>query len=406
MFVIMMQFYSSTPAPDMHEMARALRGDGHRVWVATPDGHGDLQWETGETRAVPGVPGVRPLPASIAKIKPLSMLGERWAQIAYLFRVNRVLTEARPDIVQVNPPAYALIFPLFGPRRAGYVLDVRQAGEVARDGLLGRIKNWKSVIGLRLNARWFYDWSCYATEAAAERILGSRWDRHASVHRVGQDPAFLSWQWPGTVAQPATGPVRFVYVGTISRVRELELLLEAIRLVAERGAAFHVAFLGPDDEGGYYQRMASSLEFDGRVSFHPPLPYAKVAAFIADYDVALAYVPPRPDWKYQPTLKVLEYRALGMPIIASDNPPNREVVTEGVNGLLVEHTAPAIARAMARFVEDREFLAASTAAARSMRQGRTWADAARLYLTIVYTRLHQTKDPATMDTAGRTGGRP
>lgn len=406
MFVIMMQFYSSTPAPDMHEMARALRGDGHRVWVATPDATGDLQWDTGETRAISGVRGVRPLPAIIAKIKPLSMLGERCAQLAYLFRVNRVLTEARPDIVQVNPPAYALIFPLFGPRRAAYVLDVRQAGEVARDGILGRIKNGKSVIGLRLNARWCYDWSCYATEAAAERILGPRWDRHASVHRVGQDPAFLTWQWPTTVTRSSADPVRFVYVGTISRVRELELLLEAIRRVADRGTPFHVAFLGPDDEGGYYQRMASALGLDGTVSFHPPVPYAQVAAFLAGYDVALAYVPPRPDWQYQPTLKVLEYRALGMPIIASDNPPNREVVIEGENGLLVDHDAAAIARAMARYVDDRGFLAANTAAARSMRQGRTWADAARLYVNAVYRRFHETMDTPMMDTAGRTGGRP
>ncbi len=405
MFVIMMQFYSSTPAPDMHEMARALRGDGHRVWVATPDAAGDLQWETGEATGVPAVRGVRPLPAILSRIKPFAMLGERFTQLAYLFRVRRVLADARPDIVQVNPPAYALIFPLFGPRTSAYVLDVRQAGEVARDGLVGRIKNWRSVIGLRWNARWFYDWSCFATEAAAERILGPRWERHASVHRVGQDPSFLSWQWPSVATTPSTEPVRFVYVGTISRVRELELLLEAIRAVVHAGADLRVSFVGPDDEGGHYQRLSSSLGLDPIVQFHQPVPYARVAAFVARHDVALAYVPPRPDWNYQPTLKVLEYRALGMPIIASDNPPNREVVEDGRNGLLVEHDAVALRRAIARYATDRGFLAASTAAARMMRQGRTWADSARLYHEGVYVRIASRKRGQTPPAIARTGGR-
>lgn len=394
MFVIMMQFYSSTPAPDMHEMARALRGSGHRVWVATPDAGGDLTWETGGSDAVPAVRGVAQYPGWLERVKPLAMIAQRVVQLSFLLRVDGVVRHARPDVLQVNPPAYALAFPLLGSRKCAYVLDVRQAGEVARDGLFGRIKNWRSVIGLRWNARWFYDWSCFATEAAAERILGQHWQRYASVHRVGQDPTFLSWQWPPAEQGQRSEIVRFVYVGTISRVRDLELLLEAIREVSRRQTRFHVAFVGPDDEGGYYQQLAASWGLDPFISFHPPVAYAQVAGFVAQHDVGLAYVPPRPDWKFQPTLKVLEYRALGVPIIASDNPPNREVVTDGRNGLLVEHSVQGITTAMLRFIEDKDFLTRCTRSAREMRQGRTWAQAAQLYHDSVYVRLLRTKNPA------------
>lgn len=383
---MMLQFYSSTPAPDMHEMALALQGWGHRVLVATPDNQGNLLWNEAGAE-IARVPGPRPLPVWTTRFKPLAMLAQRAAQIAFLQRVRVCIDQLRPDVVQINPPAYAFFLPLFRRQRAAYVLDVRQAGEVAGNDLFGRIKNWRSVMTLRINARLFFDHSCFASEASAGHILGPGWSRWSSIHPVGQNPAFITHEWEATPPALRTGPVRFVYIGTISMIRQLELLLAAIRDAARVRNDFQVDFIGPDDTKGFYHKLVREWGIEHVVAIKPPVPYAAVAPAVASYDVALAYVPPLPDWRYQPTLKILEYRALGIPILASDNTPNRLEIEEGVNGILVQHRQKSIADGLLRFVADREFLHRATVTARRMRRGRTWAESAQEYLELVYVPL-------------------
>jgi glycosyltransferase involved in cell wall biosynthesis len=388
MIIVMLQFYSATPAPDMHEMATALRGWGHRVLVATPDRQGDLCFDEAGLETA-RIPGPQRTLARIARFIPISGLARRLAQFVFMIRIRAHLDTLRPDIVQVNPTMLSFLLPIYRRNQYVYLLDVRQAGEVAGNNFLGRFKNWRTVLKHRLNAHFFYHHACFASEAAAERILGPLWPRWATIHRVGQDPSFLSYQWPEGRPPMKTGPVRFVYIGTISRVRQLELLLAAIRQVTASRQDFSVDFIGPDTASGHYQRLIDDWGLESIVRFLQPVPYARVAETVAAYDVAIAYVPPVPDWQYQPTLKVLEYRALGIPILASDNAANRPIIQVGVNGLMVDHTQGSIAEGLIRFLADRDLLARISDQARRYRQGRTWADSAKEYLDLVYTPILQ-----------------
>ncbi len=387
MFIVMLQFYSATPAPDMHEMARALRKWGHRVLVATPDRRGDLCFDEGGVE-VARILGPKPMSSPLVRYLP--GFARRLAQFAFMIRVRAVLDTVRPDIVQVNPTMLAFVLPLFRRGQSVYLLDVRQAGEVAGNNFRGRFRNWRMVIKHRLNAHFFYDHACFASEAAAERILGRHWSRWATIHRVGQDPTFLTYTWPEQQQPKSTEPVRFIYIGSVSKIRQLELLLAAIRQVATARQDFVVDFVGPDSSGGYYQGLVEEWGLRGIVRFMPSIPYSQVANTVATYDVALAYVPPLPDWQYQPTLKVLEYRALGIPILASDNAANRHIIREDVNGLLVSHTQEGIAGGLMRFVTDRNYLARVSESARHNREGRTWADSAKEYVDLAYAPLLQT----------------
>ncbi len=151
--------------------------------------------------------------------------------------------------------------------------------------------------------------------------------------------------------------------------------------------AFRLDFIGPDVADGYYQALVKQMELGRLVRLLPPVPYDRVPETVAQYDVALTIVPESPaDWQYQPTIKGVEYRALGMPVIATDFAPNRELVTPEVNGLLVRNTAADIAAAMLRFVCDPAFLAQRRDKARAMRTGPTWSEVAGQYLSL-YRRL-------------------
>ena len=102
------------------------------------------------------------------------------------------------------------------------------------------------------------------------------------------------------------------------------------------------------------------------------------------HDVGLAYVPDRPTWHYQPTIKVLEYRALGMPIISTDVASHREVVEQNVNGLLCADSPEAIAEAMGQFINQPQFFEETLQNARNIRRGNSWLDIADMYISKAY----------------------
>ena len=151
--------------------------------------------------------------------------------------------------------------------------------------------------------------------------------------------------------------------------------------------AFRLDFIGPDTTGGHYHALAQHMGLGDTVRLLPPIAYDRVPETVTAYDVALTIVPESPpDWQYQPTIKGVEYRALGMPVIATDLPPNRELVSHEVNGLLVSNTADSIAAALLRFIADPAFRARCRANAQAMRDGPTWDAAATQYMDI-YRRL-------------------
>jgi glycosyltransferase involved in cell wall biosynthesis len=383
MKIALLQFYSHAPAPDYREMAAALRSWGHTVWLATPTAEGAIAWSDGQS-VVATQAGVHGR-GRHAPVPGTGWIASRLGQLSLLLRVRRFLLETGWDVIQIVPYAYDALLTIGVPRSTCCVLDVRQAGEVGGGGILGRIRNWKVRVGLRVSVRIFFDHSCFATGAAAARVLGRGWERLGSVHAVGQHPSFLGYRWgePGEV-RPTRDRVRFIYVGSISRVRRLERLLEGTRVLKEQSTLFTLDLIGTDHAGGYYQTMAVALGVGEYVRFHEPVPYDQVAAMVSGYDVAVAYAPREPDWEVQPTLKVLEFRALGMPILATESSPNRAVVTDGVNGVLTADDAVSVAGGMLRFITDRAFLKSCTERARTMRQGRTWADAAAEYDSRVY----------------------
>jgi glycosyltransferase involved in cell wall biosynthesis len=167
------------------------------------------------------------------------------------------------------------------------------------------------------------------------------------------------------------------------------LAAQELRSIANGYRDFEISLIGPDNSDGVYKELVDKLNLDSVVSVKPPVPYRDIPKILTQYDVALAIIPGHPlDWKYHPTLKVLEYRAIGMPIIATDFEPNREVVEHGINGLLVSNTPEDIAQAMQRFVCEVDFLQACRLNAQEMRQGLLWKDISGLYEQLYQSLVH------------------
>jgi glycosyltransferase involved in cell wall biosynthesis len=182
-------------------------------------------------------------------------------------------------------------------------------------------------------------------------------------------------------------PIRFIYLGALSRSRDLEPLLFAIQKVLARTDGFRVVFVGPDRAHGFYQSLVNELGLADVVTLMPPVPYEEVPELLANHAVGLAYVPDRQTWHLQPTIKVLEYRAAGLPILSSDVVSHREVVEDGINGMLVPNSAEGLAAGMMQFINDRAFLRQCQLNASKMRQAVTINEVARMYEQDVYQKL-------------------
>ncbi len=388
MHVLLAQFYSSQPTPPYDNIAAALRAHGHTAWVGTPNTAGDVVWYEGD-RIVATQPAVPRASSRLARLPGIRSLAERSRRGAQVRLVRDFIRQVNPDVVQVNATGLYRYLPVGMPRDIHFVLDVRQINEQHGTGFVGGLRS-RYLNGMRgVYSRWLYERTCFLHAAGAEHVLGPDWARWATVVPMGVDPQFLMARThDATLPTSESHPVSFIYVGRLAKRRMLERLIEAAALVRQKSGHFCLALMGYDAAEGHYQTVISQQGLADVVQIKPPVPYESVPEAVLGYDVALAYVPEIPaDWKYHPTLKVLEYRAMGLPIIASDFAPNRDVVTEGVNGLLVENDVNAIAEAMLRFISDRPFLDACRRHAQTMRMGVTWEEVAEQYVADVYTPL-------------------
>ena len=348
MRIALLHFYSARPTPVYEQIAAALRDRGHTVWLGAPNEQGDLTWHDGE-RVIQVLEGPKRMSGRLSEVRLLAAIPKRIAFLGFLFRVRRFLRQKRPDIVQVNRASIFLfwILPILMPRYIVFVLDFRQVGQRTANDAVGRLRGWLAVQGSRLCCRLIFQRACFLHIAGARRTLGKNWHKRAYVVPLGVAQAFMKTTRPREVKRSANGSVRFLYVGGLARIRRLDRILMAVLKVLASSCDLSVDFIGADKSNGYYQELITELELSTVVTIRPPVSYQRLPGLVPAYDVALAYVPQNPtDWQYQPTLKALEYRALGMPILATDNVPNREIVEHGVNGLIVGNSVDSIAKGM------------------------------------------------------------
>lgn len=389
MHILLYHFYSRTPNPVYQEIAANLRILGHTVWLGSRNEADDLAWHDGE-KIVAVVPG----PPAVANGK-LDKLTANLRNLAYMIRVSRFVTKTAPDVFQANVNNLGWLLPLLKNGKTCYLYDIRQINEAVNRSMKQRIMEKRTVWTMKLCARYLYQHTFFCHAEAAKKILGERWADRSSVIPVGIDQKFLDWETnkeevtDSAIVSESTShhqnraaKVRFLYVGTLSRLRNLDKLIHAAQAVATKSQDFQLDLVGPDTSNGYYQNLVTELALDHLVQVKPPVAYHDVPKIMSTYDVGLAYVPDRPTWHYQPTIKVLEYRALGIPIISTDVATHREIVEENKNGLLVADSAEALANGMMRYVSDEQFLQSCQTNAIAMRRGITWLEVAKMYATV------------------------
>lgn len=377
MRIVLLNLIGQKPNPVYEILESELRKRGHEVIVAEMNEKSEFNWrKNGRVFATQDMSlAISPRARGIPVVSTLSLQAKKLQSIR---QVRAMLRELQPDIVQINTMKYPELIPLLMPRGIHFAYDIRQINVKMTDKFVGQLKEKLAIFRMFLCGRFFYDYTFFCHRGAAERVLGEEWPRRSEVIPVAVDDYFL--QSGEFIQAPRDDePVIFAYVGSLGLIRNLDQLFAAAKILKAEGLNFQMTFTGPDLSNGHYQKTIDEMGVGSIVKMEGPVPYEAIPEVLSRAHVGLAYVPDRPTWHYQPTIKVKEYRALGLPILSTDVASHHEFVEDGVNGVMVADSPQGIADGMRRFIIDRDFLRRSVANAQSMRAGITWAEVAEMY---------------------------
>jgi glycosyltransferase involved in cell wall biosynthesis len=170
------------------------------------------------------------------------------------------------------------------------------------------------------------------------------------------------------------------FVGFYRDWHRLELVLAAMARPAL--ARTHLVLVGEGPARAELERKANDLVLGARVHFVGPRPHAAIPALLPAFDVALVpAINP-----YASPLKLFEYMAAGLAVLAPDQPNLREVLVDGADALLVPSGAEEpLANALVRLCADAALRARLGAAARAKVAAidLTWQGNARRVLAAV-----------------------
>jgi glycosyltransferase involved in cell wall biosynthesis len=170
-------------------------------------------------------------------------------------------------------------------------------------------------------------------------------------------------------AKPIEGlgsrPVRFGYVGQISRPKGVKFLLEAFSRLTPDSARLEI--IGTPQRAGekaYLEEAMKPLAGRDDVVLRGAVPHADVADAIARFDVLVLPA----IYLEVFGLVILEAFSVGRPVIVTDCGGPAEIVRDGVDGLIVPpRDVDALARAMQSLIDDPRRIAAMASAIQPVR---------------------------------------
>jgi glycosyltransferase involved in cell wall biosynthesis len=153
------------------------------------------------------------------------------------------------------------------------------------------------------------------------------------------------------MAKPAAkdAPFHIVCVGTLHEVKGQTHLIEACRLLKEKGIAFTCHFVGDGPDQPALEQQVEAAGLAQQVVFHGRLDEPGVLQALMEADALAAPSVPSKDGRREGIPVVLmEAMACGLPVVSSRLSGIPELVEDGASGLLTE---PGDARAIAEALE-------------------------------------------------------
>ena len=213
------------------------------------------------------------------------------------------------------------------------------------------------------------------TEAVSESTADDLVARglHREDIRVIHNGVDLRFFSPAPTVERFSRPT-FLYVGRLKRYKRIDLALDALALLRERGVHVALRIAGRGDEESRLRAQVERLGLGDRVEFEGFVTEDRKRELLRQsWGTVLAS--PKEGWG----ITNIEAAACGTPAVAADSPGLRESVVHGRTGLLVPYgDAAPLADALASLAADPARVAALGTGARAFAEGFSWDHAADL----------------------------
>jgi glycosyltransferase involved in cell wall biosynthesis len=155
---------------------------------------------------------------------------------------------------------------------------------------------------------------------------------------LGHYPTLYRFQ---KAAEVFTGAeVRLVYIGRISSDRGIRNYIDILRALRKIGVPARLLLAGvitPQSEEQEIQNLSLGLE--DRIDFSGWIEYDRIPDYLNEADVGLVLLKPEPRYVAVLPVKLFEYMASGLPVIACNYPATASVVRQSECGVLIDPLA-------------------------------------------------------------------
>lgn len=124
------------------------------------------------------------------------------------------------------------------------------------------------------------------------------------------------------------GKFVIMYHGSLATNRGLQEAIQAVALACAKTDALHLVLLGKGPARDQLEVKVKQLGIAKQVTFLDAVDYKHVPHYVALADVGLLPFPDLPQWKMSSPLKLLEYLAMGKPVVLTDIEAHRLVLPQ------------------------------------------------------------------------------
>lgn len=182
----------------------------------------------------------------------------------------------------------------------------------------------------------FFDTIVVATEPIGERFRGQRTvviRNYPVLSSVSEASCLVAAE-----KTPGVENRILVYAGGLTESRGILELVKAMELLDDKWRA-RLQLIGDFKDKTFQEQIMRQAGFS-KVDLIGVIPHDRVNCYLCDADIGLVCIHPEERYRVALPVKLFEYMAAGLPVIASDFPRWREIAAGNSCGLMVDPLDP------------------------------------------------------------------
>lgn len=239
---------------------------------------------------------------------------------------------------------------IFGrKKKTRFIMDIRTIPVDVAPGISGRIEVWRYNLSLWLADR-YCDGLTVITPMLRNTVLHKlkRLKHSIGIWTSGVNLAHFTRSGENRRTKLKLEEKQVIlYHGVLSPNRGLQNMVLALNLLRNEFPDLVFLLVGEGPGRKELEALVNELKLQNRVYFVGRVPYSEVPAYVRTANLAILPFPDIEWWAVSSPIKLMEYLAAGIPIIATDIEAHRWVVNNTGGAILAENDQPeSIAKAV------------------------------------------------------------